>query len=242
MIRKPCAPYGEGLTCGFTGWQVRRVNEAPVTRRPLKSRNTGWAGFFSRNMLRIGLKPNTVSLMSIVCAAIGGAAFLLAVRSEHAWAFWLAGAAGVQLRLFCNLMDGLLAVEGGLKSPTGEMFNELPDRIGDALILVPLGYAGGTDWSIALGWAAACGAVGTAYIRAMGASLTGHHDFRGPMAKPHRMAAVTGLCFVMLALDLTGREIPLVFWGLVVINTGIAVTCFRRIRHLAHSLKSTPRQ
>jgi phosphatidylglycerophosphate synthase len=192
-------------------------------------------------MLRIGLKPNSVSLLSIVSAAAAGGAFLLAVRSEHAWAYWLAGAAGVQLRLFCNLMDGLLAVEGGLKSPTGEMFNELPDRIGDALILVPLGYAGGTDWSVALGWAAACGAVGTAYIRAMGASLTGHHDFCGPMAKPHRMAAVTVLCFIMMALDLTNHPLPAVTWGLALIVAGIAITCGRRIVHLARSLKTTPR-
>jgi phosphatidylglycerophosphate synthase len=214
------------------------VDEENVTRRPLKSRSTQWAAFFSRNMLRIGLKPNTVSLLSIVFAALAGGAFLMAARHETAWQFWLIGAAGVQLRLFCNLMDGLLAVEGGLKSPTGEMFNELPDRIGDALILVPLGYAGGTDWSIALGWAATCGAVGTAYIRAMGASLTGHHDFSGPMAKPHRMAAVTALCFIMLALDLTKHPLPALVWGLAIINAGIAITCTRRISHLARNLKT----
>lgn len=217
------------------------MNDETVTRRPLKSRGTGWAAFFSRNMLRIGLKPNTVSVLSIVFAAGAGAAFLLAVRQQPGWLFWLAGAAGVQLRLFCNLMDGMLAVEGGLKSQTGEMFNELPDRIGDALILVPLGYSGGTDWSIALGWAAACGAVGTAYIRAMGAGLTGHHDFSGPMAKPHRMAAVTGLCFVMIALDLARHPFPAVTCGLAVINAGIAITCGRRILHLASALKSNPR-
>jgi phosphatidylglycerophosphate synthase len=197
----------------------------------------GWAGFFSRNMLRIGLKPNTVSLLSIVCAALAGGAFLLAAQHETAWLYWLIGAAGVQLRLFCNLMDGLLAVEGGLKSATGELFNEVPDRIGDALILVPLGYAGGSDWSIALGWAAACGAVGTAYIRAMGASLTGHHDFRGPMAKPHRMAAVTVLCFVMMLTDLTEKPFAALTWGLAIINAGIAITCVRRVSHLARNLK-----
>ena len=192
-------------------------------------------------MLRLGLKPNLVSLASILCAAAAGCAMLLASRQQPAWVFWLLAALGVQLRLFCNMMDGLLAVEGGLKSPTGEMFNELPDRIDDALILVPLGYAGGSEWSIALGWAAACGAVGTAYIRAMGASMTGSHDFRGPMAKPHRMAAVTLVCLAMTALNLTSSHHPPVLaWGLAVINAGIAVTCFRRIRHLASALKCKP--
>ena len=34
----------------------------------------------------------------------------------------MAAAAGIQLRLLCNLLDGMLAVEAGLKSRTGEIF------------------------------------------------------------------------------------------------------------------------
>ena len=188
-------------------------------------------------MLRMGLMPNTDSMLSILCAAVGGGAALMAVRSESGWLFWFIAAAGVQLRLFCNMMDGLLAVEGGLKSATGELFNEIPDRIGDAFILVPFGYAGGTEWSIALGWAAMGGAVLTAYIRALGASITGKHDFCGPMAKPHRMAAVTLGCLGMLVLSLLHLTWPLVLVFLFFINAGIIITCWRRIRHLSIILK-----
>jgi phosphatidylglycerophosphate synthase len=202
----------------------------------LKSRGTAWAGYFSRAMLAAGLRPNAVSLIGIAFAALAGAAMIQATRTEPSWALWIAAAAGIQLRLFCNLMDGLLAVEGGLKSPTGELFNELPDRLEDALILVPLGYAGGTDWSIALGWAAACGAVATAYVRAVGAGLTGHHDFRGPMAKPHRMAAATAICLIVAACFATENQCPVIPWGLAIINLGIAVTCIRRIHRLAATL------
>jgi phosphatidylglycerophosphate synthase len=212
----------------------------PSARRPLKSRGTAWARFFSRSMLAIGLRPNTVSVLSMVFAAVGGGAALLAVRLEPSWVFWFIAAAGVQLRLFCNLMDGLLAVEGGLKSPTGELFNEIPDRIGDALILVPLGYAGGTELTVALGWAAAVGAILTAYIRALGASITGKHDFCGPMAKPHRMAAVTLACLMMIVWDLADLTWPLILSCLAIINAGILITCLRRISHLAALLKQTP--
>lgn len=209
-------------------------------RRPLKSRGTAWARYFSRRLLQLGLRPNTVSLLSIVCAAIGGAAALWAARAPAAWPFWLLAAAGVQLRLFCNLMDGMLAVEGGLKSATGELYNEIPDRIADALILVPLGYAVGTSWGIALGWAAAGGAVFTAYIRALGASQTGRHDFCGPMAKPHRMAAATLGCLGMITLDLLHLAWPLLAWTIAVINAGIVITAWRRVSHLAQVLNATP--
>lgn len=97
-------------------------------RRPLKSRSTAWAQYFSRAMLKMGLRPNTVSLLSLVCAAVGGGAMVWATNIESSWLCWLLAATGVQLRLFCNMMDGMLAVEGGLKSATGELYNEIPDR------------------------------------------------------------------------------------------------------------------
>lgn len=209
-----------------------------TARRPLKSRSTAWAEFFTRGMLKMGLKPNTVSVLSLVCAAVAGGSALIAAHSEsREWLFWFISAAGIQLRLFCNMMDGLLAVEGGLKSATGEIFNEIPDRLADVMILVPLGYAGGTAWSIALGWAAASGAILTAYIRALGASQTGKHDFCGPMAKPHRMAAATLGCLGMMTLNLPHATLPVMLWCLVLINAGIAITCGRRVSHLAANLK-----
>lgn len=229
-----------GLTSGSPVVCSTFMSSDPSARRPLKSRSTAWAQFFSRNMLRLGLKPNTVSLLGIVCAAVGGGAALMAVRSDSAWIFWLIAAVGVQLRLFCNMMDGLLAVEGGLNSATGELFNEIPDRIDDAFILVPLGYAGGTEWSIALGWAAMGGSVLTAYVRALGASITGKHDFCGPMAKPHRMFTVTLGCLGMLTLDLMQVAWPLLTWTIAVINAGIVITVWRRVSHLAKVLHQSP--
>lgn len=191
-------------------------------------------------MLKMGLRPNTVSLLSIVCAGVGGGAVLLAIRAESAWPFWILAAAGIQLRLFCNLMDGMLAVEGGLKSAVGDLYNEIPDRIADVLILVPLGYAVGSSWGIVLGWVAAAGAVFTAYLRVLGAALTRRHDFCGPMAKQQRMAVATVGCLGMAALDLMQVRWPLMIWTIAIINAGIVITSWRRIRHLAYALNQSP--
>jgi phosphatidylglycerophosphate synthase len=54
----------------------------------------------------------------------------------------LVAVVGVQLRLLCNLFDGMVAVEGGKKSKSGEVFNDMPDRIADPILLVCAGYAG----------------------------------------------------------------------------------------------------
>jgi phosphatidylglycerophosphate synthase len=185
-------------------------------------------------LLKVGLKPNQVSVLSVVFA--GGAAACLMAGVPHPLA-WFGAALCVQMRLLCNLMDGMLAVEGGLKSPSGDLYNEFPDRLADTLILAGLGFAGGTALSGTLGWLAACGALMTACVRMHGASLTGAHDFRGPMAKPHRMALATGLCLMMALGSMLGWEMR--GWvegtlGLMV--AGIAVTLLRRLSVLSHAL------
>src|SRR3546814_9995594 len=83
-----------------------------------------------------------------------------------------------------DLFDGLVAVEHARKTPTGVLYNEVPDRVADSLFLVALGYAAGMPWC---GWLAALLAALTAYIRTLGGTVLGSQDFRGPMAKPHRM-------------------------------------------------------
>ena len=39
------------------------------------------------------------------------------------------------------MLDGMVAIEGGRQTKSGEIFNDLPDRIADALIFVCAGYA-----------------------------------------------------------------------------------------------------
>src|SRR6185369_7700170 len=156
----------------------------PEARRPLASRSTRWAGFLSTAAARAGFSADGISLLSLIFSGAGAAALLLAPRPWNL----LAGAACIQLRLLCNLLDGMVAIEGGRKSKVGALYNEVPDRVADTLFLVPLGYAAGVAW---LGWAAALLAALTAYVRVFGGALGLVQDFSGVMAKQRRMAALT---------------------------------------------------
>ena len=166
------------------------MTETP-DRRPLASRNTRAARALAARLAAAGVAPNRISQASVVFAAVAGAAFaMLAVMETPAprIGLLLLAALGCQLRLLCNLLDGMVAIEGGRAGPDGAFWNEAPDRLSDILILVGAGV--GVAWP-ALGWAAACLAVGTAYLRELGAGRGLPADFGGPMAKPHRMAAIT---------------------------------------------------
>lgn len=198
------------------------------SRRPLKTRSAGWAQALARGLGRAGLSPNAISVLGVLCAAGGAAAFLLA--GENRW-FWLGGALGIQLRLLANMLDGLVAVEGGKASATGALFNELPDRIEDALLIVAAGYAAGVP---ELGYGATILAVATAYIRATGGALGLPQDFVGPMAKQHRMFVLT-LGAILSALLPELRQMEVALW---IIAAGSALTCAVRTRRIAALLKA----
>ena len=198
-----------------------------TNRRPLKSRGMAWVAAFARMLLRTPVTPNTVSLAGIGFAAAGAGCLLLA--AEHPFA-WLAAALFIQLRLLANLMDGLLAVEGGRGSPTGPLFNEVPDRIEDSVLLVAAGYAAALP---AAGWAAALLAMATAYVRAQGGAIGLPQDFSGPMAKQHRMAVLAAAAVLSAALPAA----PIMPLALGLIAAGALLTCGLRLRRQARLLR-----
>src|SRR4051812_25315641 len=96
-----------------------------TNRRPIKARSSGWARRSAAVLAARGVSPNAVSVASAFFAMLGAAA-LLGWRSPTGY---VACAAAIQLRLVCNLLDGMIAVEGGRRSALGDLFNEFPDRI-----------------------------------------------------------------------------------------------------------------
>ena len=125
-------------------------------------------------------------------------------------------------------------------SKTGELYNEIPDRIADVAFLAAAGYASlHGEWGVALGWSAAVLAVNTAYIRAMGARRGQPQDFCGPQAKPHRMFLLTVACLLAFAEKLADWPPRVLFVFLVVINLGTLFTCIRRTVRLARQLEAS---
>lgn len=198
-------------------------------RRPIAARGLASMQHIAAALARTGITPNAVSVASIVFAAAGAAALLYL---PSPWGALLC-ALGVQGRLLCNLFDGMIAIEGGKQSAVGALYNEVPDRIADSLLLLALGIAAGEPW---LGWLAALLAALTAYIRTLGGALGQAQDFRGPMAKQQRMALMTLAC-VLAPIELWWLQSR---WCLLVavaiIAAGSALTCLTRLRAIAQRL------
>ena len=214
----------------------------PAERRPLKSRDVDLAHRVTSWLIAHNASANAVSLSSIGFAGLA-ALCLAETRTAPvagARALLVLAAFFVQLRLLANLLDGMIAVGSKRASPVGELYNEVPDRIADILILIAAGFAvGGTP---GLGYQAALVAIVTAYLRAFGNSVGVRGLFAGPMAKPQRMAAITGAClycaFAPAAWPggLASGGFSAVGFALMLIVAGGALTALRRLRRIAIEL------
>lgn len=212
-----------------------------TARRPIRSRQQSWAIAGARWLTRRGVQPNHISALSVLFAALAGACALLLPHASHPAGragLMLGAALTIQLRLLCNLFDGMVAIEGGQATPAGPVWNELPDRLADPLILVPAGYAVSVvAWGAELGWLAGLLAVLTAYVRVLGGSLGLTQTFSGPLAKHQRMAVLTLAWLGSIVELVVGAEGWSLLVALLVIVGGSALTALRRSRQIVIALE-----
>jgi phosphatidylglycerophosphate synthase len=211
-------------------------------RRPLKSRGTAWARGLAARLAAARIGPDLISFMSLAVAFVGAGALALSGLTFGAGRvlLLLLAVLAIQLRLLCNLLDGMVAVEHGRAGPLGPLWNELPDRFADILLLAGAGYGAvqaDAAFGPALGWLCAALAVVTAYVRELGRSLGFPADFSGPMAKPHRMAALTAAA-VLSTLEPLWRGHGEVLMGALAMMSVLTLwTVGRRVRGIAKRLK-----
>jgi phosphatidylglycerophosphate synthase len=209
-------------------------------RREVATRKASWAMAIAKNLARIGLRPNIISGASVLFAALAGGCLFFSAdqRGWTASAFFVGAIFLMQLRLLCNLFDGMVAVECGLKTKSGEVFNDFPDRIADPLILLGAGYAArAVPHAVELAWLAALLAVATAYVRLLGSSAGAKQYFLGPMAKQHRMAVMT---VAALASAIVPNHAPVILSGaLALIAAGCVLTIIRRLTAIVRDLEAS---
>jgi phosphatidylglycerophosphate synthase len=212
------------------------MTEGAANRRPLASRNRAWARRSASWLAARGVSPDRISQGAILAALLGAAVLCGAPYVEGAArsALLLLAALACQLRLLCNLLDGMVAVEGGQGGPEGPFWNEAPDRLADVLFLVTAGVAAGMPF---VGAGAALAALGTAYLRELRRAEGLGADFCGPMAKQHRMAVLTA--GLVVAAVLPDRWTATVLSAtLTLIVVGASVTILRRAQRLRLALRA----
>lgn len=209
----------------------------PLARRPIATMFRRSAQGAVRLCVRRNIHPDLISYLSIVAAIVAG------------WCYWQAHAVPILLlvapvfgyvRLWCNMLDGMVALASGKASRSGEIINELPDRFSDVIILVAVGHSG---WCHPLGgyWSAIF-ALLTAYVGTLGQAVGAQRQFGGVMAKPWRMVMLHLGAWLTLGGFWWGHG-PLRYGGLTVLDwthlliiAGCVQTIWVRLRRILRTL------
>lgn len=120
------------------------------------------------------IHADAISYLSMVSATAAAICFWLAGR--HAWLLLL-GPLFCYVRLWCNMLDGMVAHASEKASRRGEILNEAPDRISDVLIFIGVAYSGLN--SVAAGYWAAILALLTAYFGVLGQAVGARREYSG---------------------------------------------------------------
>jgi phosphatidylglycerophosphate synthase len=203
-------------------------------RRPIQEIYRKMGHGFVDYLVEKDVDPDTISYLSVVFALVGGA---LLYASQ--WSDWLLLAAPpfFFLRLYCNMIDGMVAVKSGKCSPRGEVINELPDRISDTVIFLGLGLSGLMTPAVAY-WIIIGMLFGT-YVGVLARSVGAHRQFGGVMSKQWRMfvlaAAVWAQFFVGRYME---WPLELAFLDLVggIVLLGLVQTILVRMRGMLRDL------
>jgi phosphatidylglycerophosphate synthase len=201
----------------------------PASRRPIAELFRRTADVAVRICVARNVHPDVISLTSIVASALAAACFAFAGR----WPLLLIVAPLLcYVRLWLNMLDGMVALASGTASPRGEIFNELPDRISDILIFVGIAHS---SWCHPLlGYWAAIASLMTAYVGTLGQAVAGRREFGGMMAKPFRMVMLHAGAWGTWLLIVTGSSLSvgrlkLLDWTFALIIGGCVQTVIVRL-------------
>ena len=160
-------------------------NYEPISRRPIATVFRRTADGATRLCVRWGIHPDAISYLSVLASA---AAALCFWKSGQTRSMLIVAPLFCYLRLWFNMLDGMVAVAAGKASPRGEILNDLPDRVSDIVIFAGVAHSGLMNPIV--GYWAAIFAVLTAYVGLFGQALGLHREFGGIMSKPWRMVAL----------------------------------------------------
>lgn len=185
-----------------------------------------------RFCVRHGIDPDAISYLSIVAALIAAICFWKS--GERRWLLIVAPLF-CYLRLWFNMLDGLVAIAAGKASRRGEILNDLPDRISDIVIFVGVAHCGLMNPLI--GYWAAIFAVLTSYVGLFGQALGVQRQFSGIMSKPWRMVALHVGAWLTFFLAPRSATFTVLNWTCLVIIAGCIETIVVRLKRISAALQ-----
>jgi phosphatidylglycerophosphate synthase len=214
----------------------------PTSQRPIAQifRRTGKGA--ANLCVRLGIPPDAISYLSILAALAAAVCFWKSGRN-----LWLLVIAPLfcYLRLWFNMLDGMVAVGARKASARGEIVNDLPDRISDVIIFVGVAHSGLMNPLI--GYWTAIFSLLTAYVGLFGQAIGRQREFSGIMSKPWRMVVLSVGAWAMFVWRSCQRDLhdfgrlTILDWTCLVIIAGCLETIIVRLKRIVSGLQDGER-
>ena len=211
----------------------------PTSRRPIADGFRATAHFATALCVRLGIHPDSISYASVIAAAAGAICFWKS--GAHPWLL-VPAPLFCYVRLWFNMLDGMVAIASGKASARGEILNDLPDRVSDVLIFAGAAHSGWMNPII--GYWAAIFALLTAYVGMFGQAVGGQRQFNGIMSKPWRMVTLHAGAWVTLASlrwndgAIRFGKLTILDWACLIVVAGCLQTMTIRLKRIMAELKA----
>jgi phosphatidylglycerophosphate synthase len=211
----------------------------PTSRRPIADPFRRTARAATQLCVRLGIHPDAISYLSVLAALVAAICFWKSSKVS-----WLLIVAPLfcYLRLWFNMLDGMVAVAAAKASARGEILNDLPDRASDVIIFAGVAHSGLVNPT--LGYWAAIFAVLTAYVGLFGQAVGVHREFSGIMSKPWRLVALhLGAWSTFASLQLNRESVQsianftILDWTCFAVIAGCLQTIFIRLKRIMTALE-----
>jgi phosphatidylglycerophosphate synthase len=210
----------------------------PTSRRPIAGIFRQTANYAVHICVACNVHPDAISYASIVASALAGVCFWRS--SAHPWLLIL-GPLFCYVRLWMNMLDGMVALASGKASARGEILNDLPDRVSDVLIFIGVAHSG--LCSPFSGYWAAIFALLTAYVGMLGQAVGVQREFSGVMSKPWRMVLLhigAWSTFAMLVRNKSHVHLgglTVLDWTCIIVIIGCVQTIAIRLKRIMKALE-----
>ncbi|MDH3223016.1 MAG: CDP-alcohol phosphatidyltransferase family protein [Gemmatimonadota bacterium] len=169
-----------------------------------------------------GITPNQITVAALALSMVVGGS--IAMAPEERWRLLLLPVF-LFIRMALNALDGMMARELGMESPTGAFLNELGDVLSDAALYLPLALVPGFSVPLMVAIVVLAGVSELAGVVA--AQIGASRRYDGPMGKSDR-AFVFGALGLVMGLGLEAG--PWTTWGLALVAAALVLTVVNRAR------------
>jgi CDP-diacylglycerol--glycerol-3-phosphate 3-phosphatidyltransferase len=178
----------------------------------------------------MNLTPDALTVAGVALCIVGA---VLVWLEYLGWGFFLAGSATFVVGSLLDILDGALARSSGKGTPFGAFLDSTVDRVGEGFVLGAIALVlmrDGSEWGVALTFAAVMGSFLVSYTRARAEAL----GLRGDVGRlGTRVERVT-----IIAIGLALAPVGALPWAMAVLTASAWATVVQRVLSVRSQLRS----